>query len=263
MMLTVKNICFRHKGEKEDTLKGISFNAEKGTVTSILGPNGSGKTTVFKCLLGLWEPYKGEIYIDGNRIDNLPSKKRAKVFSVVPQEHDPPFPYSVLDIVLMGRAGHLGIFSSPGRSDYELAEMAIKTVGIEHLCERPYTAISGGERQLTLIARALAQNAPVMLLDEPTSHLDYKNQLRVLQKIKEIARKKMITIVMAVHDPNLVSFFSDAVIVIDSGRKVAEGKPDEVISEDLIEKVYGVKVKKTKIDGRAIIGPVLEGGSSC
>jgi len=256
-MLEVKGVYFKHKGQNIDVLKGVSFNAEKSFLTTILGPNGSGKSTLFKCISGLWKYYKGEVKVDGVSIDNLSFKKRARLFSVVPQEHEPPFPYSVFDVVLMGRASYIGVFSSPGKRDYEKAEEALNTVGIGHLKNIPYTKISGGERQLTLIARAIAQEAPVMLLDEPTSHLDFKNQINILKKIKEIAKIGGITVVMTLHDPNLAGFFSDKVVVINSGSKVADGPPEEIITEDLIKKVYDIEIKKAKIDGNSIICPVL------
>jgi iron complex transport system ATP-binding protein len=256
-MLNVKGVYFKHKDQPMDVLKGISFKAEKGGLTTILGPNGSGKTTLFKCISGLWKYYKGEIKVDGIIIDKLSFKKRARLFSFVPQEHEPPFPYSVFDVVLMGRASYIGVFSSPGKKDYEKAEEALKTVGIEHLKNIPYTKISGGERQLTLIARAIAQEAPVMLLDEPTSHLDFKNQINILKKIKEIANMRGITVVMTLHDPNLAGLFSDKVVVINSGSKVAEGLPADIITEELIKRVYDIEIKKADIDGKSIIYPVL------
>ncbi|WP_353684701.1 ABC transporter ATP-binding protein [Thermodesulfovibrio sp. 3907-1M] len=256
-MLEVNELFFRHKGESRDVIKGVSFQAKKGQITTILGPNGSGKTTLFKCISGLWKYYRGEVRVNGASVEGLSFRKRARFFSVVPQEHEPPFSYSVFDVVLMGRASYVGVFSSPGKRDYEKVSEALSIVGIEHLKDNPYTKISGGERQLTLIARAIAQGAPVMLLDEPTSHLDFRNQINVLKKIKEIVRERQLTAVMTLHDPNLSGFFSDKVVVINSGAKVAEGKPDDIITEELIKRVYGVDVKRSFIDGQSIICPVL------
>ena len=256
-MLIVKGVYFKHKDQTLDVLKGISFKAEKGRLTTILGPNGSGKTTLFKCISGLWKHYKGEIQVDGIIIDRLSFKKRARLFSFVPQDHEPPFPYSVFDVVLMGRASYIGVFSSPVKKDFEKADEALNTVGIEHLRNIPYTKISGGERQLTLIARAISQEAPVMLLDEPTSHLDFKNQINILKKIKEIAKVRGITVVMTLHDPNLANLFSDKVVVINWGNKITEGLPKEIINEDLIRRVYEIDVKKANVDGQSIICPVL------
>jgi len=257
-MLEVKEVYFKHKRQTVDVLKGISFVAEKGLLTTILGPNGSGKSTLFKCISGLWRYYKGEVKVDGVSIDNLSFKKRARLFSVVPQEHEPPFPYSVFDVVLMGRASYVGIFSSPGKRDYEKSEEALNTVGIDHLRNIPYTKISGGERQLVLIARAIAQEAPVMLLDEPTSHLDFKNQINILKKIKEIAKTREITVLITLHDPNLAGLFSDKVIVINSGSKVAEGSPKEVLTEELIKRIYEVEVINFCVNGQKLICPKLK-----
>ncbi len=151
----------------------------------------------------------------------------------------------------------LEFFHHQGKKDYEKVNEALAIVGIEHLKDIPYTKISGGERQLTLIARAIAQESPVMLLDEPTSHLDFRNQINVIKKIKEIVKDRQLTAVMTLHDPNLSGFFSDKVVVINSGAKVAEGRPSDIITEELIKKVYGVDVKRSFIDGWSIICPLL------
>ncbi len=256
-MLIVNELYFKHKGAHDYTLKAISFNVEKGGITTILGPNGSGKSTLFKCLAGIWRHYKGEIYYEGEKIENLSFKKRAKIFSVVPQEHEPLFPYLVFDVVLMGRTSHMGFFSSPSEKDYEIAENALKEVGIEHLKYKPYTKISGGERQLTLIARAITQQSPVMLLDEPTSHLDFRNQIRVLKKIRDIASKKELYVIMTLHDPNMASLFSDKIVVINSGKVIMEGKPEKVINEELIKKIYDLQVIMGNINGHNILFPIV------
>lgn len=257
-MLSVKGLYFRHKEAKEDTLKGISFDAEKGSITTILGPNGCGKTTLFKCIAGVWKYYKGEIYFDGMAVEKFSLRERARIFSVVPQEHEPPFPYSVLDVVLTGRATYLGVFSSPGKRDFDIAEEALRMVGIERLKNKPYTKISGGERQLTLIARALAQQTPVMLLDEPTSHLDFKNQINVLKKIKELAIERKLTVIMTLHDPNLAMFFSDKIVMINSGSVVCSGTPEEVITQENIKKVYDVDVSLIHWNEKLLICPSIK-----
>ncbi len=255
-MLKVKNICYSYKNKKE-VLKNITFSAKKGQITTILGPNGSGKTTLFKCISGLLPDYKGEVEFDGKLINNLDFKERAKIFSVVPQEHTPPFAYLVFDVVLMGRANYIGIFSTPKKEDYKIAEEALEFVGIKHLKDIPYTEISGGERQLVLIARALAQKAPVMLLDEPVNHLDFRNQLEVLKKIKEIAKDRNITVIMTLHDPNLACLFSDYAVIVNSGKKIAEGKTSEILTEELIKKLYKVRVKIYSLNGHRIICPLI------
>lgn len=254
-MLKVQNLSLSHKGSESYVLSELSFDAERASITTILGPNGSGKTSILKCISGVWSHFVGEISFDSIRIDRLSPRERAKLISLVPQEHDPPFPYSVYEVVLMGRAAYVGLFSSPGRRDHEVTRESLKTVGILELMERRYTEISGGERQLTLIARALAQEAPIMLLDEPTAHLDFRNQINVLRRIKEVARKKKLVILMTLHDPNLASIFSDKVIILNSGKKVKEGRPEDVITEETIERIYGVDVERIEQYGRAILMP--------
>ncbi|PMP63083.1 MAG: ABC transporter ATP-binding protein, partial [Caldimicrobium thiodismutans] len=212
-MLEVKALSFEHKRQKRRILQDISFVANQGEITTILGPNGAGKTTLFKCITGVWENYQGEILVNNKKIDNLPFTQRARFFSVVPQDHTPPFPYSVFEVVLMGRASYVGLFSLPSKEDHKKVEEVLEMIGISHLKDKPYTQISGGERQLTLIARALVQETPVIILDEPTSHLDFKNQQLILSKIKEITKEKSLITVITLHDPNLASLFSDKVVI--------------------------------------------------
>ncbi|MDP2993120.1 MAG: ABC transporter ATP-binding protein [Deltaproteobacteria bacterium] len=242
-MMEIKGLQFHHPHSHDLVLKGISFGVNSGEVTTILGPNGSGKTTLFNCIAGLWKHQKGDIVFQDKNISHLPHEKRAKILAVVPQEHDPPFPYSVLDAVLMGRVSHVGIFSTPSKDDYLKAEEAIEAVGITHLKERAYTRISGGERQLALIARGLAVQPRVMLLDEPTAHLDFRNQIHVLSTIKELTRKENLTTLVTLHDPNLSAMFSDRVILLGQGQIVDEGDPGAVITPENLRQVYDLEVE--------------------
>lgn len=256
-MIAVRDVCYRHPHADTSVLDGVSFDAASGTLTAILGPNGCGKTTLFKCISGLWSPQRGDVVFRGRSIRGNPHSKIARIVAVVPQEHEPPFPYSVLEAVLMGRAAHLGMFSTPSRPDYLKAAEAIEHVGIGHLKHRPYTRISGGERQLVLIARALAQESPVMLLDEPTSHLDFKNQVLVLTKVKEIVKQKSVAALMTIHDPNLAMLFSDKVVMINNGCVVSQGSPHEVITEGSLSRVYGIDVSVVAVNGSKVIIPRL------
>jgi len=254
-MIEVKDLHFWHKGEDIPILKRIEFKASPQEVTVILGPNGSGKTTLFKCILGLWEARKGEVFINGRSIRTMGRGEVAKNVAIVPQDHEPPFPYSVFDVVLLGRIVHVGLLSSPSRRDKEAARGALEALGIERLADRPYTKISGGERQLVLIARCLAQEAPVMLLDEPTAHLDFRNQVMVLTKVKSIAKEKGLVVLMTLHDPNLALLFSDQVLLLNGGEVVARGGPKEVITEENIRRVYGLDVAFISQDGMELICP--------
>ncbi len=254
-MLEVRGIHFRHQRNESDILKGVDFRVQAGGMTTILGPNGSGKTTLFKCITGLWKQQRGEILFENKDISRISHAERAKIFAVVPQEHEPPFPYSVLDVVLMGRVSHVGLFSSPSKHDYLKAEEATEIVGINHLKDRPYTKISGGEKQLVLIARALAQESPILLLDEPTSHLDFRNQVIVLNKVKEIVRQRGLTVLMTLHDPNLAMLFSEKVVMLNDGHVVSNGSPQEVITEDNLKSVYKIDVSVINWNETKIIYP--------
>lgn len=254
--MEVTGIRFRHRGGADEVLKGVDLWAREGEITILLGPNGSGKSTLFKCILGIWRAQEGRIRVDGRDVSALPFSERAKIFGYVPQDHDPPFPYRVLDFVLMGRAPYLGLFSSPGPRDYQKAEEALEALGIAPLRDKPYTRISGGERQLVLLARVLAQDTPYLLLDEPTSHLDFKNQVTVLSKARELSRHRGRCTLITLHDPNLASLFGDRILLMKDGRLIAQGNPEEVLTDEVIEEVYGIPVSAVKVDGRRIILPL-------
>jgi iron complex transport system ATP-binding protein len=254
-MIELIDIHFKHHFTEGEVLRGISFRVRSGQMTTILGPNGSGKTTLFKCITGIWKQQEGTIICNDQDISSFAPEQRARVLAVVPQEHEPPFPYSVSDAVLMGRAAHISLFSSPTAHDRIKADEAIDTVGIVHLKDRPYTKISGGERQLVLIARALAQEAPLLLLDEPTSHLDFRNQVLTLQKVREIVKQQQLTVLMTLHDPNLAMLFSDQIVMLNEGRVIAEGAPKDVISTDNLKALYGIDVTIVGNSGAQVICP--------
>ena len=241
-----------------DVLKGAAFDAPEGRMTAILGPNGSGKTTLFKCIAGLWRPRLGKILFGERDLAGLSHSERAKLIAVVPQEHDPPFPYTVFDIVLMGRASHIPFFAAPSARDAAAAGTALDRIGIGALRDRPYTKISGGERQLVLIARAIAQEALLLLLDEPTSHLDFRNQILVLEKVRGLVREKELTVLMTLHDPNLAMQFSDHVVMIDDGCILAQGPPAEVLTAENLKRMYALDVSVIRYNGTHIIHPEVK-----
>ena len=253
--MRVAGLTYRHPHTEHAVLEDVSFDAADSAINVILGPNGSGKTTVFKCVAGLWKPQSGTVSHGTRDLLALTERQRSRLIAIVPQEHTPPFPYSVADVALMGRAAHIGALSSPGHRDMEIADEALCTLGIGHLRHKPYTKISGGERQLVLLARALTQQAPILLLDEPTSHLDFRNQLLVLTKVRQIARERGITVLMTLHDPNLALLFADHVVVLADGRMMANGAPDAVITELTLSKVYGVEVVVLHNNGIRVISP--------
>ena len=198
MKLEVRNLSFSY-GEHE-VLHDISFCAEKGEFVSILGANGVGKSTLFRCILGLLPGYSGDIFIDGQNIRSLSVKGLSKLVAYIPQSSTPVFNYSVEDIVLMGTTSSMGTFSSPGKKEIEKMEWALHKLGIEKLRKRCFHRLSGGERQLAVIARALVQQSGILMLDEPTASLDFGNQMLVLSTVKSLASEGY-TIIQTTHKP--------------------------------------------------------------
>jgi len=236
-MIEVKDVYFSYNN-KFDVLNGVSFTVEEGELCAIFGPNGAGKSTLFKCIIGFLKPRKGEITVDGKNILKMPVEDIAKLIAYVPQEHKPPFPYLVKEVVLMGRTPHLGGIFGPRKKDMEKAVEAMEVIGITHLADRPYTDLSGGQRQLVLLARALAQETRAMILDEPTSALDFRNQLKIWSVLKKLSKRGM-PIIVSVHDPNHMMWFCDKVVVLHRGRIIANGEPNEVLTKDVLKTLYG------------------------
>jgi len=233
----IKELIFGYN--EKVVLDHLSFEVSKGEILAILGPNGSGKTTLLKCLNMLLKP-KGSFFIESFDISKLNEKEIAKFVGYVPQMHSPAFPYKVIDIVVSGRTPYLG-FSTPTKQDYDYAYNVLNKLGLKHLVDKPYTQLSGGELRLVLIAKALVQQPKVLLLDEPTSHLDLKNRLMVLKILREITSED-ITVIMSEHDPNIASIFSDKILLMCNGKVVGYGRPRNVLNKENIAKVYGVDV---------------------
>lgn len=247
--ISLRGGSFRY-GEHE-IFGDLDFDLAAGDICCLLGPNGCGKTTLLRCLSGLLKLNSGEVLLDGRDLMGMSEVERARQLGFVFQEHDIHFPYSVSQIVQMGRAPHLGFFSVPSRQDMQIVADALAVVGIAHLQERRYTEISGGERQLALIARALAQQPGVLLLDEPTSHLDFGNQMLILETVGELARGSGLAVIMATHFPDHALLISNKVALMHGGRFAATGRPQDVISEDSLKALYGVDVQIIAVDHQA------------
>ena len=213
----------------------------EGEVLALLGPNGGGKTTLLKTLLGLLAPRGGEVQCGGRRLSAISSRERAKLLAYVPQSHVATFAFPVLTIVLMGRTAHGSLFSRPTARDRDVAAASLERFGIGHLAERPYTMISGGERQLVLLARALAQEPHFVVLDEPTASLDFGNQGKVMREIRALA-KLGHGVLFTTHDPNQALRLADRAYLLRQGARVAEGKVDAVLTRDNLEALYGAPI---------------------
>lgn len=248
LMLEFNNIACGYN--KTPVYKGIDFKVSPGDVVCIMGRNGIGKTTLLKTILGNLEILEGSILLNGKDILSYSNKERAQNIGYVPQSHVPPFPYSVIDVVAMGKAPYLSIFSAPGEADYRQAVNVLEKIGIGYLQDKIYTEISGGERQLVIIARALIQNPKILIMDEPTASLDYGNQVKIINIIKELAKEKM-SVIMTTHHPEQAFECADLVVTM-TDKKVICGQPAEILTDGLMEEIYGVKVmvRKVNLDGR-------------
>lgn len=242
--------------------RGIAFAAEGPGVTCLLGPNGCGKTTLFKTMLGLIPPLGGEVQLAGDPIAGLARDEIARRIAYVPQAHAPPFPFRVVEIVLMGRTARIGRFAQPGAHDRDVALGALDTLGIADLAERDYSRLSGGQRQLVLIARALAQETPVLVMDEPTASLDFGNQMRVLGEVERLASAGMErTVILSTHDPDQAFALGARAVLMQAGRIAAAGAPQEVLTSQALSDVYGVAISvERSASGRFVCLPAPRTG---
>lgn len=225
---------------------GVSLSLEAGEVVCLLGPNGGGKTTLFRTLLGLLPAQDGKVLLGGDDLSALPRREIAQRIAYVPQVHTGYFPFAVRDVVLMGRTAHLAPFASPSRRDREAAEEALSRLGLAHLADSAYTEISGGERQLALLARALAQSAPLMVMDEPTASLDFGNQVKVLERIAALAEAG-IGVLLSTHDPDQAFLLGRRVALLHDGTLAALGAPQEVLTPAALHMLYGVDVTISRV----------------
>lgn len=240
MSIEIKHLNFSYG--KHRVLYDINLSIPDATLVNVLGPNGVGKSTLFRCILGLNTAYTGNIYINGNDLRKLSIRERANEISYIPQSHAPIYNYEVLDVVLMSTSADIGMLRSPHKRHRQRAYEALERVGIAHLAERTYTQISGGEQQLVLIARALAQNTKTIIMDEPTSALDYGNTIRVLSCVRQLT-KEGLSIVQSTHQPDQAFLYSDKTLVLHQGRVHAFGDPKDVITNKIVSTIYNVDVE--------------------
>ncbi len=240
MIIRVEGVSFSY-GQNE-VLHDVCLTFNRGEVVSVLGPNGSGKTTLLKVLLGILSPARGRILFEGVPIGVLGAKRFAQRVAYVPQLHQRSFSYSVMDVVLMGRMPHKGFFSRFDRHDRQIAEAMLDKMGIFSLKDKPYTEISGGERQLTLIARALAQGADTFIMDEPITGLDYGNQIRLLEQIVLLAEEGN-TFIKSTHFPDHALWVSDRVVLMKDGAVAGDGTAEEEITTDSLGRLYNIPVR--------------------
>ena len=244
MKLAASNLAYGYADRRVGS--GVTLELTAGEVLCLLGPNGSGKTTLFRTLLGLLPPHDGAVLLDGCDVQTLTRAAFARQVSYVPQAHGAFFPYTVREIVLMGRTAHMGLFAAPAARDHAAAIAAINRMGLHYLADSTYTRISGGERQLVLIARALAQDARMVVMDEPTANLDFGNQVRVLEHIRALADEG-IGVLLSTHDPDHAFLCADRVAMLYQGELVACGAPEAEITPQRLKQLYGINVAVTAL----------------
>ena len=240
---------------KSIVLRDVSLEVVPGEVLAVIGPNGVGKSTLVRIASGTLEPIRGHVGINGDLLSDLAPAVRARHVSVVPQATNLPPTFRALDVVLMGRTPYLGWLGSEGDSDFEAVNEAMERTGTSEMAERPIEELSGGEQQRVLIARALAQAAPIMLLDEPTAHLDLRHQDQVLSLARGLAKEGGMAVMLALHDLNLVSRFADRVALLSDGAVRKLGSPEDVLQSELLAEVYGIHIEvvPSPIDGKPLV----------
>ncbi len=253
MRLTAVDVSYAYV-HGEEVLHRVSLSLVDGEVAFVLGANGSGKTTLLQCLSGVRQPTSGVVSVDGRPLAQLTPRERARWIGVVPQLHEPAFAFTVAEAVLMGRAPHLGLFARPGASDRAIVDRALEAVGILGMRDRAYTEISGGEQQLVLIARGLAQGASCLLMDEPAAHLDPRHQHGILGVVRELAAREHSFVVTS-HQPDNAFLYADSVLLLVDGATHSYGRPAEAITEESLRAAYGMEfeIVRGQSGARAVV----------
>jgi iron complex transport system ATP-binding protein len=250
-MIALSEIRFSYNGNEHAVFENLSLEIPAGSTTAILGPNGAGKSTLLHLILGILTPASGLILLEQRPRQQYARRELGQMIGLVAQDEAVPFNFTVLEYVLLGRAPYLPILQMPGPEDGRIAHQALTTVGMETMAERPVQTLSGGERQLVMIARALAQQPRILLLDEPTSHLDLSNKGRVLKLIRRLADDG-VTVAFTTHEPNLTAV-ADYLILMRHGQTLAAGPMGTVFTSDNLSQTYNVPVTVAQVDGHRVV----------
>lgn len=253
-MLRIHELNFRYKNI--NALEGVDLKLNKGEILSIVGPNGAGKTTLLKCIVRIVKPEKGTILIDGKDASQMKRLDLARCVGYVPQSSPSKFPITVFDAVLMGRRPY--VTWKPSKKDLEVVADLLMSMDFEDLALRSFDELSGGEKQKVLLARAFAQDPNYLLFDEPTSNLDLRHQMEVMEMISGMVREKGVAAILAMHDLNLASRFSDRILMLNAGKIFCTGEPLQVMTVENIRSVYGVEVTINLSDGHPYIVPIRQ-----
>ncbi|MEG0377895.1 MAG: ABC transporter ATP-binding protein [Eubacterium sp.] len=257
-LLSVHNAAFNYEKSNRLIFDDLNFTVSKGEIFCIIGPNGCGKTTLIDTILGVHKLKQGQMLLHELPLRSYSPRAFAKHIAYVPQSHQTTFPYNVIDVVVMGCTHQIGLLSAPNTAQFEKGREALNTVGLSGFEHRPYTELSGGELQLVLIARALAQSAELLLMDEPTAHLDFRHELSVMEIITTLVKEKRISVIMATHFLNQAFYFENAqvpirVALMDDGRFTKVGSPSGVLTEENLKHVFHIITTVTQEQGRKFI----------
>ena len=247
-VLVFNNVAFGYRRERPPILRSATFDLQPGRITAILGPNGSGKTTLLYLALGWLSPWAGEIHLEGRSLRLHSRRERGSIMALVPQNEHTPFDYTVLEYTLMGRAPHMPPLGIPGSADYDAAWLALEQVGLTSLAGHPVPQLSSGEHQLMLLARAIAQEPRLLLLDEPTAHLDLSNKARVIQMMRAL-RSRGVTLLMTIHEPDVALAVADDVLLLEPGEPPVFGPQDQVLTAERLSHIYRLPVRLVDVQG--------------
>lgn len=257
-MIKIEDLGFSYGTNR--IFENVNLEIKKGELTAILGANGCGKTTLINCILNFLKPQEGKVLIENKEVIALKAVELAKKIAYVPQNHRKTFPFTSQEIVLMGRTAYTLAYSSPKAEDLEIALEALDLVGMAHMAEKPYVLLSGGESQLVMLARAIAQQTPAIILDEPTAHLDNYNELLVLERTSKLIKEKGLTVVMTTHHPNQILYLESNEISVNcalmkKGGIMYKGPACDAITEEKISQLYNIQcavLEKAGMDGKII-----------
>ncbi len=251
-IISLDHLRFSYDGAGTTVLADLSLDILPGSITAILGPNGVGKTTLLHIILGLLKPQAGQVWLDGRPQADYSQAELSRLVGLVLQAEFVPFNFTVLEYVLLGRTPYLGLLRMPGTEDYRVAAAAIEGLELRPLQHRPVLELSGGERQMVMLARAIAQQPRILLLDEPTSHLDLSNKARILEVLRRLSQQG-VTVVLATHDPEVAISIARNLILMQAGYALASGPLEEVLTAERLTATYGVPVRVVQLEGRPVV----------
>jgi iron complex transport system ATP-binding protein len=256
--LAIENISAGYNGIP--VLKDVSLQVQQGDICALMGRNGSGKTTLLRCVNAVLKPMHGRVVANGRNVAHLSRIEVARLISLVPQGIYTAFSFSCLEMTLMGSAARVKAWAAPGKKETQKALEILSEVGIETLTHRPFNHLSGGERQLVMLSRAFFQDAPIMLLDEPNTHLDFSNQHRIMKLMRELVKKRGVTALISLHDPNLTLYYCDHVAMLREGRIIACGPSSEVMQDSILQQTLGENIQTdTTVRGLPVVTPRTQG----